>query len=135
MGGDIESVLFLPDLAAIPNQDEAIGCALARVGDAYKWRPAVVAIIEHRSAEAAEIFHDIGSGPLEATAHVLATRAAIAEHRLADATHHARRALAFYERVGAVLYVERVRSLLADGSVTPLQVSRPRTLFADRDAI
>jgi class 3 adenylate cyclase len=115
-GGDAESVLLLPALAGIPHQSEAIGSALACVGDAYKWKPAVVAIIEQRPAEAAEIFHEIGSAPLEATAHVLATRAAIAERRFADATHHAGQALAFCDQVGAVLYAEQVRNLLADSS-------------------
>jgi hypothetical protein len=116
VGGDFESVVFLPALAAIPNQNEALGSAVALVSDGYRWKPALVAITEHRAAHAAEIFHDIGSRPLEAAAHVLATRAAIAEHRLADATHHAGQALAFYDQVGAALYAAQVRTLLADGS-------------------
>jgi hypothetical protein len=73
--------------AGIPERDEAFRRAAMLIPDASRWKPALVAIADHRAADAAEIYHDIGRGPLEAAAHVLAARSATAEGRHADSSH------------------------------------------------
>jgi hypothetical protein len=112
IGGDFESVVVLAELAAIPEQDEGFCRAAMLLPDAYRWKPALVAITQYRAADAAEMYHDIRSRPLEAAAHLLAARTATAEHRLADSTHHAKQALEFYQAVAATLYADQASQLL-----------------------
>ena len=104
--------MTLAELAGIPEQDEAFRGAAMLIPDASRWKPALVAVADHRAADAAEIYHDIGSRPLEAAAHVLAAVTATAQHRHAESAHHAKQALDFYQTVGAVTYAERMRMLV-----------------------
>ena len=107
IGGMLSSAHVLAELAPMTDRAADIGAAAALLPDGSRWRIALTAIAEGRFANAADLYREMGSKPLQAMAHLLA-----AEHgnRKAD-IDHAQTALQFYRSVGATLYANRAAKL------------------------
>ena len=106
----------LAELARLPNIHDRLGQAAALLPDASRWKDALAAIAEGRSTDAAKIYHEMGSKPLEAQAHLLVAQHVSGQGRSAEAAPHAQRALDFYLEVGAILYAEEATSLLRESA-------------------
>jgi hypothetical protein len=83
------------------------------------WHQALSAMAEGRPADAADIYREMGSRPLEAGARLVAAEDCAHRDQPAEAAHQAQQALSFYERVGATRYAEQARSLLDGLSIRP----------------
>jgi predicted ATPase len=92
--------------------DPRIAHAASLIAPESRWRAAITATAERRHADSVELYHQIGSRPLQAHAHLLAAQTAATEKRHADAAHHAQQALDFYQEVGATLNSEQAITLL-----------------------
>ena len=99
-------------VAAIPGQEADIAAAAALQVPASRWRPALIAMAERRYGDAAALYGEIGSLPLEASARLLAAAAARAAGHTAEASDQAQLALTFYRRREASLYVEQAERYL-----------------------
>jgi hypothetical protein len=74
------------------------------------WRAAMLGILRGDPAAAADIYAGIGAQAYAAFAHLRAAET-LAESGAAAAARHLEQATAFYERVGATLYLDRARTL------------------------
>jgi class 3 adenylate cyclase/tetratricopeptide (TPR) repeat protein len=78
------------------------------------WRDAQLAVLDGDFSRAAAFFASVGySGP-EAEVHLLAAEALIGDGQRAEGESPLRKALAFYQSVGATFYVQRGEALLAE---------------------
>jgi class 3 adenylate cyclase len=102
----------LAELARAGVPPEALREAASLLPDSSRWKPALLAIAGASHAEAASIFAEIGSLPLEAAACLQAAEAA-AGFREAEAADHAQRALSFFRHVEATAYIADAEALLA----------------------
>lgn len=100
------------ELASIPAPDDAIRHLGDSLPGASRWGQVLTAIGDHRYVDAAYLYLEIGSQPLEAAAHLLAAHDLLQLGHSVEATHHARLALTFYEHVGATLHVNAATRLL-----------------------
>jgi hypothetical protein len=106
IGGMLNSANVVAELAPIASQRAALGEAAALLPEG-RWRTALTAVAEDRFADAAAMYGQMGSRPLEAMAHLLA-----AEHADGPAREqHARLAHEFYESVGATHYAAQAAAL------------------------
>jgi hypothetical protein len=88
-----------------------LGWAVAVVGsggDAVSW----IAMTDARYADAAELYAEIGSRPLEAAAYFSAARQAVTNAKSDQAPDYAERALSFYRSVGATTYIHDAEELI-----------------------
>ena len=74
------------------------------------WRAAMLALLSGDPAAAADIYTGVGANTYAAFAHLRAAET-LAESDPAAAARHLEQATAFYERVGATLYLDRARGL------------------------
>jgi class 3 adenylate cyclase/tetratricopeptide (TPR) repeat protein len=116
IGGMFAATHALAELAAISEQHDALGRASALLPDASRWKPALIAIAQHRYEDAARVYQEIGSQPLAAQGHLLAARRAAQDGRHAAAKREAEQALAFYQQVGATLYANEAGGLMRAGA-------------------
>ncbi len=106
IGGMLNSANVIAELAPIASQRAALGEAAALLPDG-RWRVALTAIAEDRFADAAAMYAQMGSKPLEAMAHLLAAQHADGPAR----DEHAHLAQEFYESVGATGYAAQAAAL------------------------
>ena len=78
------------------------------------WRDAELAVLSGEFATAAQMYADVGYLAIEAEVRVLAAEELIETGRHAEAEEQARKAIAFYETVGASYYIERLETLLRE---------------------
>ncbi len=78
-----------------------------------RWTEAIMATVERRYSDAADIHAEIGSMPQCAAAHMLSAEAHVAAGRHAAALPHVEAATGFYRLVGATVYLRRADTLLA----------------------
>jgi hypothetical protein len=107
----IELCEVAPTVAHCSRHHEIREAALP-LPEASRWRDALLAIADHRYADAATLYKQIGSQPLAADAHLLAARHAADEGRTADAHQHAKALLAFAEQTAASLYHHRAEAFI-----------------------
>jgi hypothetical protein len=80
------------------------------------WFRAALAFLEEDFERAADLWHDIGMLPAEATARVAAAEVNLAAGRRARAAEQLGRALAFYRQVGAPALIAEAERLLPAAS-------------------
>ena len=78
-----------------------------------RWVQAVKAVLRREYVRAAEIYAEIGSGPDEAHARLLAADQLLSEGRRREADAQLAEALAFWRSVGATRYIREAEALLA----------------------
>jgi len=106
------SAYVLAEFTPIAALHDALGEAASVLPDASRWKRALTAIAELRYADAARIYEEIGSKPLEAQAQLLAARHLTQQGRPMEAAAHAEGALGFYRLVDAAAYVRQAEELL-----------------------
>jgi hypothetical protein len=111
----------LAELASTPDaasEHPRLAQAANLLPDASRWKHAILHVTNAQYAEAATLYHEIGSRPLQAAAHLQAATHAADTNRPADAAHHARQALDLYQPLGATLYQQQAEAVLL-ASTTP----------------
>jgi tetratricopeptide (TPR) repeat protein len=98
----------LAALAPILDDPGELAGVAALLPAATRWRSALMATAEGRHADAARLYDDIGTRPLETMAHLLAARAGGAV-----GTHHAVRAMELSRSMGATAWVLEAERLAA----------------------
>jgi hypothetical protein len=109
-------ISWMPDAAILLSQlgREAEFLAVPQPTDPTAWRRATDALLSGRPGEAAEIYSQIGAGPDEAYARLLAAELLLREGRRAEADIELQQALAFWRSVGATAYMHKGEKLLAE---------------------
>jgi tetratricopeptide (TPR) repeat protein len=105
---------LLPDvLDAAPGEEQLVELRglLERAAPRSRWYDAVAAAIDGDFARAADLYAAIGSQPDEAVARLRAAEQARAAGEGARAQEQLTRALAFFDRVGALAHVRAARTL------------------------
>ncbi len=119
-GGLADESATVAELGAFPGLEATIGAAAALLPESSRWKSALMAVADGRYAEAATIFHEIGSAPLAAMAHVRAAEHASELGRAQEAKRHALQALTFYQAVGAQAYATRASAAVQSIAEEPL---------------
>lgn len=115
-GGFIGHSPELCEIAAILSQADRhddIRRAARLLGEACRWRDALILTADSRYADAADLYTEIGSHPLAADTHLLAAEHATTEGRTSDAARHLTAVLDFAEKAGATLYRRQAERLTA----------------------
>jgi class 3 adenylate cyclase/tetratricopeptide (TPR) repeat protein len=114
-GGPSGRAPVLAEVAVSParrSADADVAAGAEILPDESRFRAPIRGVCDGHDGASAVLFGEIGSRPLEAHAHLRAAQAAHAAGRHTDANDHARRALAFYGSVGAVLYGDQATALI-----------------------
>ena len=110
--GGATELCEIADILAMTGQHESVRAAAMLLPEASRWRDALLAVADERYSDAAAVYEEIGSQPLAANAHVLATGQAAQQGRDAEARDHAGAVIAFAEKCGASLYLDRAAEVV-----------------------
>ena len=114
-GGSIAGAIELcevADILAAAGRLDDVGAAAASLPEASRWRDALLAIADEDYSRAAAVYERIGSQALAANAHLLAAGRSAQYGRDDEAQRHAGAVVAFAQRSGAKLYLDRATELV-----------------------
>jgi tetratricopeptide (TPR) repeat protein len=102
-------------LASLGRAEEYLAAA-SETADRSLWRQAAIAFLSGDPAAAAEIYAGMGAGPDEAYARLRAAELLLREGRRAEADVELEKAMAFWRKAGATVYLREGEALLAEAS-------------------